>query len=548
MVKAALANSLWWLAGGPSCVAFASALDDPSGTQEQILRRFLRDNSDTAFGREHGLAEVRTPEQFARRVPARDYDEMRPWIDRVRGAEPQVLTTEPVRRLVPTSGSTAARKLIPYTASMHREINRAIGPWVFDLYRGQPRALLGPSYWSISPQSQGKTECGEESSVPIGFDDDAAYLGAWRKHIVNAAMAVPGGIKDITTIEDWRYATLLCLLRRRDLSLISVWHPSFLTLLFVAMRNDWDRLVNDVAEGTCAIRHHLTPALATSMVDRPNRRRAEELCLYGHTAIDRVWPRLKVVSCWTDGHAAPAAAELARSMPSVAVQPKGLIATEGVVSIPFQGHHPLAIRSHFFEFEDNAGRLSLATDLKPGHYYTVVLTTAGGLCRYRLGDRIEVNGIVGRTPSIRFVGKSALISDRMGEKLSDGFVATVLDRLFVAFESRPSFAMLAPDVDACGCRYTLYLSADVPIAGSSELDALLSTNPHYAYCRRLAQLLRPRLFRLSWNPYVAYCDRLRQAGHRLGDIKPVGLSCLDGWSSYLPGRYIESVNEKLSRP
>jgi GH3 auxin-responsive promoter len=539
MVKTALANSLWWLGSGISRAVFASALDDPGRAQEQLLFQFIRENSATAFGREHGLANVRTHEQFARNVPARDYDGMRPWIDRIRRGEQKVLTSEPVRRLVPTSGSTAARKLIPYTATMHRQINRAVGPWIFDLYRRQPRALLGSSYWSISPQPSGEALCQEESVIPIGFDDDAAYLGAWQKRVVNAAMAVPSEIKHIASIEDWRYCTLLALLRQRHLGLISVWHPSFLTLLLLAMRNDWDRLVADVAAGTCAVRDHLPVTSANAILDRGNCRRAEELRRCGPTAIDRIWPILGVVSCWADGHSAFAAAALAQSMPSIEIQPKGLIATEGVVSIPFQGHHPLAVCSHFYEFEDDNGRLLLAPDLKPEHSYTIILTTGGGLCRYRLGDRVEVRGTLGRTPCIRFVGKSCLISDRMGEKLSDGFVATILDRLFSNLGFRPSFAMLAPELDAAGCRYTLYLNADVPGTETSELDALLSTNPQYAYCRRLAQLGSPRLFRLSGDPYIAYCDRLQQIGQRLGDIKPAGLSCLDAWSRYLAGHYIE---------
>src|SRR5258708_6914565 len=102
MVKAALANSVWWMAGGPSCAAFSVALDDPARAQERILRDYLCRNAGTAFGREHGFADLRTSEQFARRVPARDYEEFHPWIERIRGGEDGVLTAEPVQRLVPT--------------------------------------------------------------------------------------------------------------------------------------------------------------------------------------------------------------------------------------------------------------------------------------------------------------------------------------------------------------------------------------------------------------------------------------------------------------
>lgn len=181
----------------------------------------------------------------------------------------------------------------------------------------------------------------------------------------------------------------------------------------------------------------------------------------------------------------------------------------------------------------------LSSELQGNRQYNVILTTGGGLCRYRLDDRIVVDGLVGRTPSIRFVGKCAQVSDRMGEKLSDGFVASVFSKLFHDFQIKPSFAMLAPDVDPDGCRYTLYLSSEVPSEVCIILDHLLSANPHYAYCRRLTQLRPPRLFRVSDHANAAYCERLRRTGMRLGDIKPVGLSALDGWSDKLSGHYID---------
>ena len=100
------------------------------------------------------------------------------------------------------------------------------------------------------------------------------------------------------------------------------------------------------------------------------------------------------------------------------------------MSIPYGGLHPLAVRSHFLEFEDDGGGVCVAADLLVGKRYTVLLTTGGGLYRYRLLDLVEANGRVGRTPSIRFIGKVASVSDRMGEKLTDGFVAQVLAALF----------------------------------------------------------------------------------------------------------------------
>src|SRR5262249_37552599 len=145
---------------------------------------------------------------------------------------------------------------------------------------------------------------------------------------------------------------------------------------------------------------------------------------------------------WADAHSAVAASGLARRFPKVPIQPKGLLSTEGVISIPFQGAHPLAIRSHFFEFIDPYHRVVSVSDLRVGERYAVILTTAAGLWRYRLNDIVQVTGRVKQTPSIRFVGRAGLVSDRVGEKLSEDFVADAVARLFAANPPRPGFVLL----------------------------------------------------------------------------------------------------------
>ena len=93
------------------------------------------------------------------------------------------------------------------------------------------------------------------------------------------------------------------------------------------------------------------------------------------------------------------------------------------MTIPFDGRHPLAIRSHFFEFVESNGSVKLAHELQRGMEYTLLLTTGGGLYRYKLCDRVIVDDFVHETPSLRFLGKDDRVSDLFGEKLSDGFVA-----------------------------------------------------------------------------------------------------------------------------
>ena len=205
-------------------------------------------------------------------------------------------------------------------------------------------------------------------------------LGGWMRRAVEAAMAVPGELNRITSIETLRYVTLLLLLRRRDLAVISIWHPSFLELLLDALPDQMERLVQDIAKGTCACLPDIPKALHGFVQAEPDPTRARELGRADATRSAALWPSLSIISCWADGHAEFAANALSAALPGVTIQAKGLLATEGVVSIPFDGKHPLAIRSHFFEFIDSAGKAFLASELEIGRTYEVVLTKPPAVC------------------------------------------------------------------------------------------------------------------------------------------------------------------------
>ncbi len=547
------ATRLWILGNRRRWRRYQRALRDPAAAQRRLLEGYLRRNAETVFGRRHGFARIDSVEAWQRKVPLSRYDDLQPLIECVRQGDAAVLTAEPVIRLVPSSGSTAARKLVPYTRGLLREIGAAVGPWIVDLHRRRPGLGRGRAFWSISPATE--LEDGAPA-VPIGFDDDSAYLGGFFQKLVDRTLAVPSEVRRLQDIEVFRYATLVHLLRARDLTLISVWHPSFLTLLLEPLARRWSELTRDVAAGRLSlpegISGELRRALARSL--RPDPRRAAELERLGPDSPTALWPRLEVISCWADAHAAAPAAELAEAFPGVAIEPKGLIATEAFVSLPFAGERPVAACSHFFEFLDDDGRVHLLDQLAGGGEYSVVVTTAGGLYRYRLQDRVKVEGFLGATPCLRFLARDDRVSDRAGEKLSEGHVTGVFERLLESGLG-VRFAMLAPDAGSHGSDggvdrpgYTLYLeSRHSPPAGLvNRLDEALAENPHYRHCVELGQLAPVRLFQVAGDAHHVYLDHHRRSGQRLGDVKPAALSPEDGWSDRFEGGYERSGLTRLA--
>jgi hypothetical protein len=483
-------------------------------------------------------------------VPVRDYDAFAPYIDRIVTGQPTVMTSAPVLRLVPSSGSTRAAKLIPHTTELQREFNRAIDPWIADLFVRDPRLAGGCAYWSISPVAQTPQQSAAPvSAVPIGYGDDSEYLSGVRKRLVETLMAVPPTVRHISDLETFRYVTLRFLLARPDLRLVSVWHPSFLELLLDALPTYWDSLCQDIARGSLTPPDHLNLDLPQS--PRPDERRAAELRAIGPHRCGELWPQLRLISAWGSGHTSGAAIALAKRFGRAKLQPKGLLATEAFVTLPFQDRWPLAIRSHFFEFQDDAGRTLLAHELRDRGEYAVIVTTAGGLWRYRLGDCVRVRGRLGRTPSLEFVGRNDHVVDRFGEKLSQGFVFNVLERVLSGDGGtpRPSFAVLAPAGENGNARYALLIESRQPLPPDlpARLDQALCENPHYAYCRTLGQLKAPTVLAVQRDAYLIYASAQMVRGLRLGDIKVDPLSGDPGLATRFERAMLTSMSPSPAR-
>lgn len=533
--RAALANGLWLASGWGDFRAFRRALAHPAFAQRGVLRRILAANATSEFGRTHDFARITTPADYQTRVPIASYDGFAPAIARMAAGESNVLTSAAVKLFEPSSGSTAASKLIPYTAPLQREFQRALAAWIGGLYTTQPGLMAGPAYWSVSPLTAGtRTTPG---GIPIGFAADSDYLGPLGR-LVEAALAVPSAVKQVGEMAAFRYATLRHLLQAEELRLISVWNPTFLTLLLDALEACWEPLLEDLARGALTLPAAVAPEVAQRLRRglSPARARARTLAnLDPRTpaTLARIWPRLGLVSAWADGPAARFAADVRARLPHVPLQPKGLLATEAFVSIPWsQAPAPvLAVTAHFLEFVDAQGQVWLAHELVRGEVYAVLVTTGGGLYRYQLHDQVEVVGQVAATPCIRFVGKGDRVVDWFGEKLSEPFVAAAVTRVLEAAGIMPRFVLVAPADRPTGFAYTLYLETAGPVDDARlahALDAELAANFHYDYCRRLGQLGPVRVRRIE-NGTATYLTVMQGRGVKLGDIKPALLDRSTEW-------------------
>jgi hypothetical protein len=544
-------NAAWRLTCQPELRRFFAATRQVSVVQARLLDNAVQQNRHTQFGRRYGFASIRTPREFQQRVPLSTYADYAEAIDRIAQGTPNVLTREPVLLLEPTSGTTSGEKLIPYTASLRREFQRGVAAWVADLFSRRPAAALGRAYWSISPAISRRRI--SPAGPPIGFDDDASYLSGWQQHLVRRVLAVPSDVSRIGDPDAFRYVTLLHLLAAGDVSLISIWSPTFLPALLAQLAQWQEPLCRDLEAGTCTPPARFDKRLQRRLASRPLRRRAAEVAAIFRSTTNasdichRVWPKLALISAWADAAAAQFVPALQQLFPGVELQPKGLLATEGCITIPLvqQPSPVLAVRSHFFEFQpcnddgDVSGdRCLLAHELCCGGKYRVVLTTGGGFYRYQLGDLIEVAGNLNEAPLLRFLGKADCVTDLVGEKLAEPFVRNAVAGVFAELGITPQFALLVPVVDYPP-RYRLYYQP--PLSGSAapaaaeiarRLESRLRLNPYYSSAAGIGQL-RPVevacLARAANHGWQLYQEVKIRQGQKAGSLKPTSLDSWTGW-------------------
>ena len=89
--------------------------NNPVETQQKVFQELIHQAKDTVFGKDHHFSEIKNFEDFAKQVPIRDYEELRPYVDRMVKGEENILWKGKPIYFAKTSGTTSGAKYIPLT-------------------------------------------------------------------------------------------------------------------------------------------------------------------------------------------------------------------------------------------------------------------------------------------------------------------------------------------------------------------------------------------------------------------------------------------------
>jgi len=389
-------------------------------TQEKILLEILKTNKNTEylkiFETESQILNAENEkeliEKFQNKIPIVNYEDIKEFVEREKSGESNVLLSDKIKLFELTSGSTSDVKYIPYTKKFLKSYMNGVFSWIYNLYQNNKRLFLGSSYWSVSPIL--KREAVTSGGIRVGIEDDTSYFDKVSAFFLNKLFTVPKEIKNTQNMEDFLLITAVFLLLSENLTMISVWSPSFLMILldfieknhkvicqivksedlgteFFADKNLgnkkyfqiiqkkyrklWKKnrskfLINyfEKYEKNILSKNDKTQNLEITEKNNENEIMAENKNLEtksGNKIVENfvdysvIWEKLSLVSCWADSDSYEIFIKLKEKLNfdkknmNLKFQGKGLMSTECIVSFPLENvknGSVAAYNSFFYEF------------------------------------------------------------------------------------------------------------------------------------------------------------------------------------------------------
>ena len=133
--------------------------------QQSILNQLVKIGKATIFGKEHGLDQVKTYEDFKKAVPIRDYEAFKPYIEQIKKGSQNVLWKGRPIYFAKTSGTTSGVKYIPITKdSIGNHINGARNAILSYMSQAQQTQFAGGKMIFLS----GSPELERVGGIPTG--------------------------------------------------------------------------------------------------------------------------------------------------------------------------------------------------------------------------------------------------------------------------------------------------------------------------------------------------------------------------------------------
>ncbi|MEM9671351.1 MAG: GH3 auxin-responsive promoter family protein [Bacteroidota bacterium] len=321
----------------------------PEKSQEEVLTNLLAGVKTTVFGKDHHLEEVSSYEEFKQAVPIRDYEDLKPYVNRIIGGKSDVLWPGKPAYFAKTSGTTSGAKYIPITKdSIPNHINSARNALLSYVHDTGNSTFLDGKLIFLS----GSPTLEEKGGIPLG-----RLSGLVNHHVPQYLRTNQLPSYETNCIEDWetKLGKIVDETINQNMTLISGIPP------WVQMYFDW------LIERT----------------GKPIKDIFPNFSVLVHGGVNYAPYRQKMIE------------SIGKPIDSIETYPasEGFIAYQD--SQTAEGLLMLLNSGIFFEFiptdeffEENPTRLSIH-DVEIGKNYALIINSNAGLWGYSIGDTVK---------------------------------------------------------------------------------------------------------------------------------------------------------------
>ncbi len=351
----------------------------PHDVQEEWFQRLISEARYTEWGKHYDYSSIKTRQQFRERVPVSTYEDLQPYIERIRKGEQNILWNTEIRWFAKSSGTTAGKsKFIPVSSEAIEETH----------FRGGKDLLS--FYCTNFPQTR-------------LFDGKGLGLGG--SHYINEYdnESFYGDVSAII-IQNLPFWAQISRTPNMEVALMDQWEEKIERMADITINDNVTSLAGVPSWGLLLLQRVLEKT--------------------GKTNIRDVWPDFEAV--FHGGvNFAPYRQQFAKILPPDINYVENYNASEGYFGIQdrLNSNELLLMLDYgiYYEFmpmteveKENPKTLTLE-EVETGENYAMVISTNSGLWRYMIGDTIRFTS---KNPyRIQITGRTRHFINAFGEEL-----------------------------------------------------------------------------------------------------------------------------------
>ena len=408
---------------------------NPRRTSEQTLRGILNYAKDTVYGREHHFADILAAKDdkelyalYQQYVPAQEYEALRPYVERHKNGEANVLFPGKPIMYATTSGTTKEPKWVPITdVYLNSVYGKMTKVWLFNFIKNRPKVFTGKIVSIVGKVIEGYAPDGTVFGSVSGVTQRDC------PKFVKKLYASPADVFSITDYNA-RYYAIMRMGIERNITLIVTANPSTIVEMQNNVNEFYDQYVDDIEHGTLNKDLNISPEIRAAIQPylKPNPERAAELRAlkqkYGTVLPKHYWPNLQILNTWKCGNTKVYVDKFEHSFPEQMLhQEFGYFSSECRFGLVLDDTNNTVLFPHFhyYEFieehdlENEHPHFLQLHELEQGKRYCPFVTTYAGLYRYNMNDLVEVGPNFVNTPTVHMIQKVNGIVTMTGEKLHE---------------------------------------------------------------------------------------------------------------------------------